>query len=144
MMKMEKTPRIIEVVIKGGRGNGRIQRIVIAGLLLAGSATAALAADPAAGEKIFKAQCGICHAVVAGENRIGPTLFGVVGRPAGSVPGFNYTADHKKLGVTWDAATLDKYLTNPRAMVPDTSMVYAGLKNDAERADVVAYLGTLH
>jgi cytochrome c len=144
MMKMEKTPRIIEVVIKGGRGNGRIQRIVIAGLLLAGSATAALAADPAAGEKIFKAQCGICHAVVAGENRIGPTLFGVVGRPAGSVPGFNYTADHKKLGITWDAATLDKYLTNPRAMVPDTSMVYAGLKDDAERADLVAYLGTLH
>jgi|ERR1700726_1379670 cytochrome c len=144
MMKMEKTPRIIEVVIKGGRGNGRIQRIVIAGLLLAGSATAALAADPAAGEKIFKAQCGICHAVVAGENRIGPTLFGVVGRPAGSVPGFNYTADHKKLGVTWDAANLDKYLANPRAMVPDTSMVYAGLKDDTERADLVAYLETLH
>ena len=144
MMKMEKTPRIIEVVIKGGRGNGRIQRIVIAGLLLAGSATAALAADPAAGEKIFKAQCGICHAVVAGENRIGPTLFGVVGRPAGSVPGFNYTADHKKLGVTWDAANLDKYLANPRAMVPDTSMVYAGLKDDAQRAELVVYLETLH
>jgi cytochrome c len=117
---------------------------VIAGLLLAGSATAALAADPAAGEKIFKAQCGICHPVLAGENRIGPTLFGVVGRPAGSVPGFNYTADHKKLGVIWDAATLDKYLTNPRAMVPDTSMVYAGLKDDAKRADLVAYLETLH
>jgi cytochrome c len=121
-----------------------MRRTVIAGLLLGGSATTALAADPAAGEKIFKAQCGICHAVVAGENRIGPTLFGVIGRPAGSVPGFNYTADHKKLGVTWDAATLDKYLTNPRAMVPDTSMVYAGLKDDAERADLVAYLETLH
>ena len=144
MMKMQKAGRIIEVVIKGGRGNGRIQRIVIAGLLLAGSATAALAADPAAGEKIFKAQCGICHAVVAGQNRIGPTLFGVVGRTAGSVPGFNYTADHKKLGVTWDAANLDKYLANPRAMVPDTSMVYAGLKDDTERADLVAYLETLH
>jgi cytochrome c len=121
-----------------------MRRTVIAGLLLAGSTTAALAADPAAGEKIFKMQCGICHAVAAGENRIGPTLFGVVGRPAGSVPGFNYTADHKKLGITWDAANLDKYLTNPRAMVPDTSMVYAGLKDDAERADLVAYLETLH
>jgi cytochrome c len=141
-MKMEQTQRIIEVVIKGGRGN--IRRTVIAGLLLSGSATAALAADSAAGEKIFKAQCGICHAVAAGEKRIGPTLFGVVGRPAGSVPGFNYTADHKKLGITWDAATLDKYLVNPRAMVPDTSMVYAGLKDDAERADLVAYLETLH
>jgi len=121
-----------------------MRRTVIAGLLLAGSATGAFAADPAAGQKIFKAQCGICHAVVAGENRIGPTLFGVVGRRAGSVPGFNYTADHKKLGIAWDAATLDKYLANPRAMVPDTSMVYAGLKDDAERADLVAYLETLH
>ena len=121
-----------------------MRRAVIAGLLLAGSATAAPAADPAAGQKIFKAQCGICHSVAAGQNRIGPTLFGVVGRPAGSVPGFNYTADHKKLGITWDAATLDKYLTNPRAMVPDTSMVYAGLKDDGERANLVAYLGTLH
>jgi cytochrome c len=144
MMTMEKTQRIIEGVVKASPGNGRIRRTVIAGLLLAGSATAAFAADPAAGEKIFKAQCGICHAVAEGQNRIGPTLFGVVGRAAGSVPGFNYTADHKKLGVTWDAATLDKYLTNPRAMVPDTSMVYAGLKDDAERADLVAYLGTLH
>jgi cytochrome c len=117
---------------------------LIAGLLLAGFANAALAADPAAGQKIFKTQCGICHAVVPAENRIGPTLFGVVGRPAGSIPGFHYTADHKKLGISWDAATLDKYLANPRAMVPDTSMVYAGLKDDAERADLVAYLETLH
>jgi cytochrome c len=144
MMTMEKAQRIIEGVVEGNRKSCRMRRSVIAGLLLAGSATAALAADPAAGEKIFKTQCGICHAVVAGQNRIGPTLFGVVGRSSGGVPGFNYTADHKKLGVTWDAATLDKYLTNPRAMVPDTSMVYAGLKNDAERADLVAYLGTLH
>ena len=144
MMKMQKAERIIEVVVKGSPGNGRMRRTVIAGLLLAGSTTAALAADPAAGEKLFKTQCGICHAVAAGENRIGPTLFGVVGRRAGSVPGFNYTADHKKLDITWDAAILDKYLTNPRAMVPDTSMVYAGLKNDAERADLIAYLETLH
>jgi cytochrome c len=144
MMTMEKAQRIIEVVVKGSQGNCVMKRAVITGLLLAGSATNALAADPVAGEKIFKTQCGICHTVVAGENRIGPTLFGVVGRTAGSVPGFNYTADHKKLGIAWDAATLDKYLANPRAMVPDTSMVYAGLKDDAQRADLVAYLETLH
>ena len=116
----------------------------IVALLLLGPATAALAADPAAGQKIFKTQCGICHAVEAGRNGIGPTLFGVVGRSAGSVPGFQYTAEHKKLGVTWDAANLDKYLTNPAAMVPDTTMIYAGLKDDAERADLIAYLQTLH
>ena len=144
MMTIEKAQRIIEGAVEGNRRSCRMRRSVIAGLLLAGSATAALAADPAAGEKIFKAQCGICHTVVAGENRIGPTLFDVVGRRAGSVPGFNYTADHKKLGIVWDAATLDKYLANPRAMVPDTSMVYAGLKDDAERANLVAYLETLH
>jgi cytochrome c len=144
MMKMEKAQSIIEVVVKARPASSCMRHAVMAGLLLAGSATAAFAADPAAGEKIFKMQCGICHAVAAGENRIGPTLFGVVGRPAGSVPGFNYTADHKKLGITWDAANLDKYLANPRAMVPDTSMVYAGLKDDTERADLVAYLETLH
>ena len=121
-----------------------MRRAVIAGLLFSGSATAAPAADPAAGQQIFKAQCGICHSVAAGVNSIGPTLFGVVGRSAGGVPGFQYTADHKRLGVTWDAATLDKYLTNPRAMVPDTTMIYAGLKDDAERADLIAYLETLH
>jgi cytochrome c len=135
---------MIEVEVDGRRRNCRMRRAVMAGLLLAGSANASLAADPAAGQKIFKAQCSICHAVVAGQNRIGPTLFGVVGRKAGSVPGFQYTADHKKLDITWDAATLDKYLANPRAMVPDTLMIYAGLKNDTERADLVAYLETLH
>jgi cytochrome c len=143
-MTMEKAQRIIEGVVAGNRSSCHMRRTVIAGLLLAGSATAALAADSAAGQKIFTTQCGICHAVVAGQNRVGPTLFGVVGRPAGSVPGFNYTADHKKLGITWDAANLDKYLANPRAMVPDTSMIYAGLKDDAKRADLVAYLETLH
>ena len=143
MSAKKKSKRIIEGVVAEGQKSCRMRCAVIAGLLLAGSTTAALAADPTAGEKIFKTQCAICHSVVAGQNRIGPTLFGVVGRTAGSVPGFNYTADHKKLDVTWDPATLDKYLANPRAMVPDTSMVYAGLKNDAERADLIAYLETL-
>jgi cytochrome c len=132
------------MVVEKKRMTLRMRRVVIAGLLLTESATAAPAADPAAGQQIFKAQCGICHSVAAGVNGIGPTLFGVVGRSAGGVPGFQYTADHKKLGVTWDAATLDKYLTNPRAMVPDTTMIYPGLKDDADRATLIAYLETLH
>jgi cytochrome c len=119
-------------------------RILIACVLLVGIATAASAADPAAGEKIFKTQCGICHSAAAGKNGIGPSLFGVIGRKAGSVSGFHYSADHKKLGITWDAVNLDKYLTNPRAMVPDTTMTYAGMKNAAQRADLIAYLETLH
>jgi cytochrome c len=143
-MATKEGQRIIEMVVEKKRMTFRMRRAVIAGLLLTESATAAPAADPAAGQQIFKAQCGICHSVAAGVNGIGPTLFGVVGRSAGGVPGFNYTADHKKLDVTWDAATLDKYLANPHAMVPDTSMIYAGLKNDPERADLIAYLETLH
>jgi cytochrome c len=122
----------------------RIWGAAIVAVLLLGPASAALADDFADGQSIFKRQCSICHSVAPGQNRIGPTLFGVVGRAAGSVPGFPYTADHKKLGITWDAANLDKYLANPRAMVPDTSMIYRGLKNDAQREDLVAYLATLH
>jgi cytochrome c len=144
ILTMKKGQRIIEVGFDARRSSSGVRGAMIAGLLLAVSATTAIAADPAAGQQIFKAQCSICHAVVAGRNGVGPTLFGVAGRPAGSVPGFQYTADHKKLGVTWDAATLDKYLTNPRAMVPDTTMIYAGLKDDAERANLIAYLETLH
>jgi len=121
-----------------------MMRALIAGLLLAGFATDSLAADPAAGQKIFNTQCGICHSAIAGKNGLGPSLFGVVGRPAGSVPDFNYTADHKKLGITWTTAALDKFLTNPRAMVPDTSMIYPGLKDNAQRANLIAYLATLH
>jgi cytochrome c len=143
-MAIKEGQRIIEMMVEKKRRTHRIRRAGIAGLLLAGPATAAPAADPAAGQQIFKTQCGICHSVSAGVNGIGPTLFGVVGRSAGGVPGFQYTADHKRLGVTWNAATLDKYLSNPRAMVPDTTMIYAGLKDDAERADLIAYLETLH
>ena len=143
-MTMESGQRIIELAVEKTRRTCRMGRAGIVCLLLAGSATAALAADPAAGQQIFKAQCSICHSVAPGVNSIGPTLFGVVGRLAGSVAGFQYTAEHKKLGVIWDAATLDKYLTNPAAMVPDTTMIYAGLKDDAERANLIAYLQTLH
>jgi cytochrome c len=143
-MTMKSGQWIIELAGEKTRRIRRMGRAGIAGLMLAGSATAALAADPAARQQIFRAQCSICHSVAPGVNSIGPTLFGVVGRLAGSVPGFQYTPEHKKLGVTWDAATLDKYLTNPRAMVPDTTMIYAGLKDDVERANLIAYLQTLH
>jgi cytochrome c len=131
-------------IAKGTPRSSRMTRALTAGLLLAGFATNSLAADLAVGQQIFQTQCGICHAVIKSKNGIGPTLFGVVGRRAGGVPGFDYTTDHKDLGITWNAATLNKYLTNPRAMVPDTTMIYPGLKDNAKRGDVVAYLATLH
>jgi cytochrome c len=104
----------------------------------------ARAADADAGQAVFKTQCGICHSVVQDKNMVGPSLFGIVGRKSGSVEGFHYSAANKNAGITWDAATLDKYLTAPREVVPGTIMTYLGLKDDAKRADVIAYLATLH
>lgn len=97
-----------------------------------------------AGQKAFKQQCGLCHDTAAGKNRVGPSLFGVVGRKSGSVEGFHYSDANKNSGLTWDQATLDKYLTDPRGVVPGTTMTYAGVKNDETRKDIVAYLATLH
>ena len=96
------------------------------------------------GQSVFKQACGICHDVAAGRNRIGPSLFGVVGRAAGGVPNFHYSDGNKNSGMTWDTATLDRYLVNPRGTVPGTTMSYGGLKDDQKRHDLIAYLATLH
>jgi cytochrome c len=111
--------------------------------MTAAPAGPAAAQDAAAGEKVFKVQCMACHSNVAGKKGVGPNLLGVVGRPAGSVPDFHYTAANKDSGLTWDAATLDRYLQAPRTVVPGTTMTYAGLKNDTQRADLIAYLATV-
>ena len=103
----------------------------------------AMAADAGAGKQVFQSSCGICHSAVAGQNKIGPSLFGVVGRETGSEAGYSYSPQNKAAKLTWDAATLDKYLQGPRAMIPGTKMTYGGLKDDAKRATLIAYLETL-
>jgi len=118
-------------------------RLFVVFLVLAGS-TAVHAADPEAGQAVFKTQCGICHSVVQGKNMVGPSLFGVVGRKSGSIEGFRYSAANKGSDITWSPEILDKYLTAPREVVPGTIMTYAGLKDDTKRADLIAYLETLH
>ena len=118
--------------------------LVMFALLTVVGLSTARAADPAAGQAIFKSQCGICHSVAEGKNMIGPSLFGIVGRVSGSVSGFHYSAANKGANITWDATILDKYLTSPRTVVPGTTMTFAGLKDDAKRADLIAYLATLH
>jgi cytochrome c len=100
------------------------------------------AGDAAAGAATFKAKCALCHSVVSGKNGVGPSLFGVVGRPAGSAPGYNYSAANKGSGKTWDEATLDTYLTNPKALIPGTKMIFPGLPEAADRSNVIAFLGT--
>ncbi|MBV8132749.1 MAG: cytochrome c family protein [Alphaproteobacteria bacterium] len=104
--------------------------------------TDAIAEEP--GETVFKKNCAICHTVDAGKNKIGPSLAGVVGRKAGSVPGFAYSAANKKSGDTWDAQTLDTYLTDPRKFMPGTKMVFAGLKNPEDRKALIEYLMKQH
>jgi cytochrome c len=117
----------------------RMRRIVFA-LIFAASAPAVHAADPVAGEKVFK-RCLACHMV--GEDaktRVGPVLNGLIGRKAGSYAGFKYTEANKNSGLVWDEATLAKYLKNPRATIPGTSMTFVGIRKDEEIDDLIAYL----
>jgi cytochrome c len=119
----------------------RICMTPLAALALAASASVASAAgDAAAGEAKFKV-CRICHQV--GENArnfVGPELNGVVGRKAGTIPGYTYSDANKNSGVTWDEATLTKYLHSPREIVPGTKMAFPGMMREDDVADVIAYL----
>lgn len=124
--------------------SGRFVRVAAAALLLIAISGAAVAAgDPAAGKAVFQSTCSICHSVQPGQNKIGPTLFGVVGRKTGTVAGYTYSPQNQAANLTWDPATLDTYLQAPRTVIPGTKMTYAGLKDPQKRADLIAYLGTL-
>lgn len=110
------------------------------GLLLM-SAVTAVAGDPAAGEQVFKKRCLVCHGVGEGaRNKVGPVLNGLFGRPAGSVPGYNYSSANKQSGIVWDETVFATYIRDPRGTVPGTKMTFAGLKSDRDIADLVAYL----
>lgn len=104
--------------------------------------TFASAEDVANGESVFK-KCKACHAVGAdAKNKVGPQLNGIVGRKAGTAEGFNYSDAMKNSGKTWDAATLDGYLADPKAYIPGNKMVFVGVKDEKDRKDLVAYLAT--
>ena len=101
------------------------------------------AADLENGQAKF-ALCKSCHTATAGgESAVGPNLYGVFGRKAGSLPGFAYSDGVKALGYAWDAEKIDRWITNPRAVVSGTKMTYAGLESPKDRVDVVAYLKVL-
>ncbi len=104
------------------------------------TAGAASAQDAAAGEKVFL-KCRACHQVgETARNGVGPQLNGLIGRKAGAVAGYNYSDANKNSGLTWDEATFREYIKNPRAKMPGTKMVFAGLTNETEINDLVAYL----
>ena len=102
------------------------------------------AQDAAAGEKVFT-KCKVCHIADQDTNKIGPSLHGVIGRTAGTHPDFKYSEAMIAAGasgVKWDEPTLTTYLHDPKAMVKGTKMTFPGLKNDADVANVIAYLKT--
>ncbi len=113
--------------------------VLAAGLLAAMPATAA--GDAAKGKGVFAAQCAMCHTATKGGPAIlGPNLYGVVGRKAGSVGGYNYSPGMKAAGWIWTLDKLEAYLPGPRAMVTGTKMTYGGLHDPAKLADLLAYL----
>jgi len=116
--------------------------IAAAGIALFSSVGVAWAdGDAAAGEKIFNTKCKICHQIGEGaKNLVGPVLNGVVGRKAGTYPGYNYSEANKNSGITWTEEELDKYLKDPKGVVPGTKMVFAGLPKDDDRKNIIAFL----
>jgi cytochrome c len=104
------------------------------------AATAASAQDAAAGEKVFIV-CRACHQI--GETAkiaVGPVLNGVIGRKAGTYPGYSYSDANKNSGLTWDEETFTIYLKDPRAKMPGTKMIFVGIKDDQKIKDLIAFL----
>ena len=98
------------------------------------------AADTAAGQAAF-ARCKICHTLEAGgRSPVGPNLHGIFGRKAGTLEGYGYSAAMKNSGIVWDDETLAKYLRDPKGSMPGNKMAFPGIKNDAEMANLLAYL----
>jgi cytochrome c len=103
------------------------------------SAPLARAADPEKGKAVFE-QCAACHSLGDPGDYDGPTLNGVIGRKAGSLEEYRYSAAMKRSDVTWDPTTLDKYVTDPQAFIPGNRMAFGGISDKAQRDDLIAYL----
>jgi cytochrome c len=114
--------------------------LAVAGAVIVASAGGALAQDLAAGESSFK-KCLPCHSVGAdAKNKVGPVLNGLEGRKSGTIEGYSYTDANKNSGITWGEDVFREYIKDPRAKIPGTKMVFAGIKNDGEISSLWAYL----
>ena len=110
-------------------------------LTLAATAALAQSGDATRGERLFNQQCKVCHTLEkGGRNGIGPNLFGMFGQKAAAVDGFSFSEAMHKSGIVWDDKTTTDYLKDPKASVPGGKMVYAGLKQQAQLDDMIAYL----
>jgi cytochrome c len=100
-----------------------------------------LVASSEKGSEVFQGRCSMCHAIKEGEpNKSEPTLHGLFGRQAASVPGYEYSSDMKSSHIVWNAQTLDAYLADPHRGIPDAGMPYLGLSSKTDRDDLIAYL----
>ena len=110
-------------------------------LTMPAAAALAQSGDATRGERLFNQQCKICHTVdKGGRNGVGPNLFGLFGHKAAAVEGFQFSEAMKNSGITWDDKSIAEYLKDPKARVPNGKMVYAGLKQQAQLDDMIAYL----
>src|SRR5579864_94748 len=117
-----------------------MRTLIVTAALIAASAYTALAQDVAKGE-ISLHKCLPCHAIGDdAQNKIGPELNGLDGRHSGSVPDFSYSDANKNSGIVWNEAQFKDYIKDPRAKVPETKMIFAGIKNEREVADLWAYV----
>jgi cytochrome c len=115
-------------------------RTLVTAALVVASAGAALAQDVDKGATVFK-KCAICHKIGPGAtNLVGPELNGLDGRHSGSVAGFSYSDANKNSGIVWNEANFKDYIKDPRAKVPGTKMIFAGIKNEQEIDDLWAYV----
>jgi cytochrome c len=118
----------------------QMRRALVAALGLVITTGAAFAQDAAEGEKSFR-KCAPCHSIGPdAANKVGPELNGLNGRAAGTVAGFNYSDANKASGITWDEAVFKEYIKDPRAKVPGTKMVFAGIKSQTEVDNLWAYV----
>jgi cytochrome c len=117
-----------------------LSAVLFAGMAFGAQAAETIKGDPKAGEVIFN-KCKQCHHIGEGaKNFYGPTLNGILGRKAGTVPGYNYSPANKNSNKVWDVPTLESYLRQPQHDVPDTYMTFTGLKNQDDIDNVIAFM----
>ena len=113
---------------------------MVAAALIAASAGTTTAQDVEKGANSFK-KCLACHAIGPGaQNKVGPVLNGLDGRKSGSVPDFNYSDANKNSGIVWNEQNFEDYIKDPKARVPNTKMIFPGIKNEQEAKDLWAYI----
>jgi len=123
-----------------GEADSMPKKLILAAVLIAASFVPGMAQDAQKGKTVFNV-CLACHTIGPGaQNKIGPELNGLDGRKAGTVPNFDYSDANKSSGIVWNEATFKEYIKAPAAKIPDTKMIFPGLKNEQQVNDVWAYI----